>query len=280
MDESAYAYPSQNVAARTKAQLNLLHIANYAFISAQMQETRSNTVILAFVRSPQEEARCKPLLQQASYARRLRLACLLNERACKVARQTGLPLLVIDSEQQQGQGFGQRFANALQQAFDKGYEQVIALGNDCLQLAPEHLLQAEKGLQMAPIVLGPATDGGIYLLGLHRRAFDPSSLIDLPWEQPSLFSGLLGYAKAKELPCALLPDADDADTPAAFLAALRKLPLSDFKQQLLRILDQPAQPLNLNHQAKPLIANWLTPELRGPPILLCFPHQPYPLMAA
>lgn len=170
-----------------------------------MQETRSNTVILAFVRSPQEEARCKPLLQQASYARRLRLARLLNERACKVARQTGLPLLVIDSKQQQGQGFGQRFANALQQAFDQGYERVIALGNDCLQLAPEHLLQAEKGLQMAPIVLGPATDGGIYLLGLHRHAFDPISLIDRPGSSQAYSAACWATPKPRSCPALCCP---------------------------------------------------------------------------
>ena len=85
---------------------------------------------------------------------------------------------------QVGQDLGQRMANAFQDRFAAGAEKVIIIGSDCLALTEEHLFTAFQALDQADVVIGPATDGGYYLLGM--KMFHPSLFENMPWSQPNL----------------------------------------------------------------------------------------------
>lgn len=63
---------------------------------------------------------------------------------------------------------GDRLARFFHDAFAAGYRRVIALGADSPTLPTEHLATAFRELERADCVVGPATDGGYYLLGLSR----------------------------------------------------------------------------------------------------------------
>lgn len=64
---------------------------------------------------------------------------------------------------------GERMANAFRQAFENGYERVAIIGTDCYQLETRHLEEAFKALRYdQEVVIGPAEDGGYYLLGMTR----------------------------------------------------------------------------------------------------------------
>jgi rSAM/selenodomain-associated transferase 1 len=64
---------------------------------------------------------------------------------------------------EQGAGsLGERLCRATAQT------PVILIGADCPDLTPKHLVQAAQALQDDDIVIGPAEDGGYYLLGLRR----------------------------------------------------------------------------------------------------------------
>ena len=85
---------------------------------------------------------------------------------------------------QAGRDLGERMANAFQERFAAGAEKVIIIGSDCLTITEDHLFAAFRALDEADVVIGPATDGGYYLLGmrkLHRSLFE-----SMPWSQPEL----------------------------------------------------------------------------------------------
>jgi rSAM/selenodomain-associated transferase 1 len=64
--------------------------------------------------------------------------------------------------------------NAFKDAFQHNYEKVIIIGSDLYDLKPKHIEEAIEALNTNDIVIGPAQDGGYYLLGmkaLHEKAF-------------------------------------------------------------------------------------------------------------
>jgi len=70
--------------------------------------------------------------------------------------------------QQQGDDLGQRMEQAYRDAFNQGHEKVIIIGSDLYDLRPHHITQAFEALKNNDIVIGPAQDGGYYLLGMKK----------------------------------------------------------------------------------------------------------------
>ncbi|MGG8497393.1 TIGR04282 family arsenosugar biosynthesis glycosyltransferase [Tenacibaculum sp. TC6] len=69
---------------------------------------------------------------------------------------------------QQGDNLGERMQHAFQQAFDNGYEKVVIIGSDLFDLQTSHIYEAFDQLAKNEVVIGPAEDGGYYLLGLKK----------------------------------------------------------------------------------------------------------------
>nr|WP_299031408.1 TIGR04282 family arsenosugar biosynthesis glycosyltransferase [uncultured Tenacibaculum sp.] len=69
---------------------------------------------------------------------------------------------------QDGNDLGIRMHNAFQQAFSTGYEKVIIIGSDLPDLTSEHINKAFEKLNANDVVMGPAEDGGYYLLGMKK----------------------------------------------------------------------------------------------------------------
>jgi rSAM/selenodomain-associated transferase 1 len=67
---------------------------------------------------------------------------------------------------QKGEDLGERMKNAFQLGFDKGYEKVVIIGSDLYDLKTDHIKKAFQKLEDKDVVIGPAEDGGYYLLGL------------------------------------------------------------------------------------------------------------------
>jgi rSAM/selenodomain-associated transferase 1 len=75
-----------------------------------------------------------------------------------------------------GNDLGERMLNAFKDAFQQQYKKVIIIGSDLYDLQPKHIEEAITALDNNDIVIGPAQDGGYYLLGmkrLHEKAFAP-----------------------------------------------------------------------------------------------------------
>lgn len=89
-----------------------------------------------------------------------------------------------DKYLQTGDDLGQRMATAFQEQFAAGASQVVIIGSDCLTLTMDHLMRAFQALNEVDVVIGPATDGGYYLLGMNQP--QPFLFRDMPWSQPAL----------------------------------------------------------------------------------------------
>lgn len=77
----------------------------------------------------------------------------------------------ITYRRQGGGDIGRRMARALRQAFDQGSEAAVLVGSDIPDISAALLEQAFASLDDNTVALGPATDGGYYLIGLSRRGF-------------------------------------------------------------------------------------------------------------
>ena len=72
---------------------------------------------------------------------------------------------------------------------------------------------AFEALERGDLVLGPATDGGYYLIGLHRRALDPFLFRDIPWSTPQVLAVTVDRCRILGLASHQLAVASDVDTP-------------------------------------------------------------------
>lgn len=177
-----------------------------------MQQKPLNTAILIFIRNEREEAQVKLFHAQLGWKRRVEIVQRLNRHVVQLSRQTGMPVFVVKGAQQVGATFGERFANAFETVFAAGYEHVIAIGNDCLHLTRKHLKKsAALFARDNGVVLGPAVDGGAYIVGISRQAYEREAFLELPWRTDAVFEALVAYAQSLQADCAFLPLANDFD---------------------------------------------------------------------
>lgn len=86
----------------------------------------------------------------------------------------------------------------------------VIVGTDCPALDERGLASALARLREVPLVLGPATDGGYYLVGLARRA--PELFAGIPWSTSEVLAFTLERARAAGLTWSLLEPLADIDT--------------------------------------------------------------------
>lgn len=152
-----------------------------------------HTALVLFTRTREEEARVKDFSATHSIHTNSLIAGHLIGHAERTARDTGLPCFVISSAQQHGNSFGEKLAHAFEDIYKLGYEQVIAIGNDCPTLTTTDLLQAASALELQGAVIGPAADGGVYLIGMQKTFFHADHFTALPWSSADLMDALRTY---------------------------------------------------------------------------------------
>lgn len=155
-----------------------------------MKSPSENTAVLIFARSTKKEAEIK--LSKGDH-RDYTLANFLNQKTILIVNKTGLPHFLIDEEQQVGNTFGERLANAFQTVFDEGFENVISIGNDCVGLTADDILHTEDILEYESAVIGPDLRKGAYLIGMRKSVFNLDRFTKLPWQSKSTFHALTEY---------------------------------------------------------------------------------------
>ena len=73
---------------------------------------------------------------------------------------------IYQKHQQYGTDLGYRMQNAFDKSFKAGYEKVLIVGSDLYDLKPQHIQDAFNKLDFYDVTIGPAEDGGYYLLGM------------------------------------------------------------------------------------------------------------------
>lgn len=127
--------------------------------------------------------------------------------------------------QQAAADLGGRMKAAFADVFSEGYQQAVIIGSDCPQLSVEHVQAAFGALQNLDVVIGPASDGGYYLLGmkrLHSALFE-----EITWSTETVYRRTLDIISKSKLSFALLPvltDVDEEkDLPEEWKLELRQL---------------------------------------------------------
>ncbi len=106
---------------------------------------------------------------------------------------------------------GARLDHAFAAAFDDGATAVIVMGSDCPDLTAQVLTHAFDRLAHSDIVLGPAGDGGYYLIGLKRRT--PELFTAIPWSTDAVLDSTTDQARRIGLEVTLLETLADVDRP-------------------------------------------------------------------
>ncbi|UCD79597.1 MAG: TIGR04282 family arsenosugar biosynthesis glycosyltransferase, partial [Desulfobacterales bacterium] len=117
----------------------------------------------------------------------------------------------------QGQGdIGLRMGRALEDAFEKGFEIAVIIGSDIPDITTDIMLHAFEMLKHIDLVLGPAGDGGYYLIGVHRKTFrhwNPQLFNDISWGTESVLPQTLTIAERLGLNYSLIDMLNDVDRP-------------------------------------------------------------------
>lgn len=108
---------------------------------------------------------------------------------------------------QSGDELGSRMRHAFQEAFTLGYKSVVIIGSDLYDLTPEDLREAFEKLDQHTVVLGPAMDGGYYLLGL--KVLIPELFENKAWGTDTVFEDTLKDLEGRET--FVLPVRNDVD---------------------------------------------------------------------
>jgi rSAM/selenodomain-associated transferase 2/rSAM/selenodomain-associated transferase 1 len=118
---------------------------------------------------------------------------------------------------QPGGDLGERIGMAVRAALVQGADRVVVIGCDCPSLDARRLAEAFDALDDASVVVGPAADGGYYLLGVRADApagAVPAAVMGIPWGSGDVFATTVEALRAVGAPPALLPTLSDVDEPA------------------------------------------------------------------
>lgn len=111
---------------------------------------------------------------------------------------------------QKGDDLGERMENAFRQAFASGAGKVVIIGCDCPGLTGALLQESFDRLNEADFVLGPALDGGYYLLGM--KQLEVSLFRGMEWSTPGVAAETLRRVNALGKTCFLMDELSDVDT--------------------------------------------------------------------
>jgi rSAM/selenodomain-associated transferase 1 len=187
-----------------------------------MKQDHEN-LLLIFTRNP-ELGKCKTrLASSVGDKTALAIYIFLLEHTVSVTRELNVTKEVYYSEAireddlwhpaiyhkkiQLGSDLGERMANAFKAGFKAGYKKIVIIGSDLYDLSSKDLEEAFKMLQANDFVLGPASDGGYYLLGMTH--FIPDIFKNKDWGTSRVLEDTLANLKNKNV--YLLETKNDVD---------------------------------------------------------------------
>jgi len=130
---------------------------------------------------------------------------------------------------QKGEDLGQRMKNSFLQAFAKGCLRVIVIGSDIPDLPDAFINEAFLCLKTNDVVIGPASDGGYYLIGFRYDTFLPEVFEGIHWSTDTVFRETMNILEEAGLKIHILPEWSDIDTLADLKHLIRRNRDTDFK---------------------------------------------------
>ncbi len=180
----------------------------------------NKTAILVFANSSEHEVLRKHLPKHAVE--------VLNTSTIKMVKATGLPYFHFSEKEQTGKNFAERFTNAITSVFNKGFDNVITVGNDTPHLTKKHIKKSVEALNINDCVLGLSNDGGFYLMGLRKSHFNANTFLKLPWQKKYLARVVSATLKANNTQTYFLEKLQDIDSSEDFQSILNTIKTTPF----------------------------------------------------
>ena len=111
---------------------------------------------------------------------------------------------------QSGSDVGERMNNAIRHLLENGAKKAVITGADIPDLTSRIIIQAFEMLDLADVVVGPAHDGGYYLIG--TKSPIPEMFSNIPWSTGDVFSETVRAIKHSGKSYGVLPVLSDLDT--------------------------------------------------------------------
>jgi uncharacterized protein len=186
---------------------------------------KGKQLLIIFYRNPELGKVKRRLAATIGEERALAIYLLMSAHARKISLSIPVDKIVyysefIDSEDnwlnhdfqkqlQQGSDLGEKMKHAFEQSFNSGYESVCIIGTDCMELTEDILMKAFETLKHNDAVIGPAVDGGYYLLGMNQ--FIPDLFNNKKWSTSSVCGDTMDDLNRLDCSYQLLPTLHDVD---------------------------------------------------------------------
>lgn len=107
---------------------------------------------------------------------------------------------------------GKRMNTAIHEVLQEGYDKIVLIGSDCAEINSQDIHTAFEHLNTYDITLGPALDGGYYLIGL--KEVNPKLFQKITWSTPTVLEDTISRIKLENLSYSLLEVKSDIDVEA------------------------------------------------------------------
>ncbi len=114
---------------------------------------------------------------------------------------------------QTGRDLGEKMSNAFKDGFLNGYDRLVLIGTDIPEISETVLRHAFDVLETKDAVIGPASDGGYYLIGFKKESFSEEIFYDMNWSTKGVFRETLRAMDKMNLKYERVQELNDVDPP-------------------------------------------------------------------
>ena len=122
---------------------------------------------------------------------------------------------------QEGKDLGERMKHAFIRCFSEGFCSVVVIGSDSPDLPAQIIEMAFLALEDHDAVIGPAADGGYYLIGFAREAFNPDVFSGLAWGAETIYQETMDILHKAGALAYVLPVWQDVDRPEDIMILIK-----------------------------------------------------------
>ncbi len=189
-------------------------------------ERKTEQALIVFVKNPVEGQVKTRLAAEVGDQKALSVYQQLIEHTRNVAMECDADVHVFYSDyvdegdqwlqtdfskhQQQGEGLGERMLDAFNQMEEMGYQKKIIIGSDSPEITPEIINDAFQKLDEYDLVIGPALDGGYYLLGMQQ--IQEEIFQEINWSTEQVFDQTIYTLQNEGVVWYEMPMLSDVDT--------------------------------------------------------------------
>ncbi len=197
---------------------------NNSYVLVLVTSSKYSTIMAMLLFSRRENIESIPKTIACQNKQNVLLWKKMNERFFKTIQKTSLPFFLPNETSQIEKTFGDKITHSIIMLFVQGFEKVIVVGNDCIELKLHHLLESNTKFQTNDFVFGADFNGGPYLICVSRSVFKANKFEIISWQTPAVLNKLQSLFGKKNI--IRLPSLNDFNSVIDLKMVVNKLPFS------------------------------------------------------